>query len=129
MKLSTLFEILLILIIISFAAETKPVNGKGIFNYGVIKNHNYNECFLLYKILVGRAMHRYHKRIAVGRQEPGVVPSKPVASPDDDDDFDIGDIFDVFGDDEDPDSAEESAEDDEDDDDPEDDDDDDDGKE
>lgn len=37
MKLSTLFEILLILIIISFAAETKPVNGKGIFNYGVIK--------------------------------------------------------------------------------------------
>lgn len=39
MKLSTLFEILLILIIISFAAETKPVNGKGkgVFNYGVIK--------------------------------------------------------------------------------------------
>lgn len=72
-------------------------------------------------------MHRYHKRIAVSRQETGAVPPKPVASPDDDDDFDIGDIFDVFGDDDDPDSAEESAEDDEEDDDVEEDDDDDDG--
>lgn len=121
MKLSNLLEVLLILIIVSFAAS-KPID-KGRFSLCSTEIRWLRFYLSLFFTENGRAVHRNHiKKGLIARQEPvDGAPVKPVApAEDDDDDFDITDIFDVFDDDDDDEEEdsieEESAEEAEDDD-------------
>lgn len=90
MKISTLLEILLILIIVSFAAS-KPINEGKWFCFDSVWVDFTHTLFFNMK---GRGLKHKKVVVALDRQEPGVAPAPAPVKPDDDDDFDIFDLFD-----------------------------------